>query len=108
MVERVSTYKYSGVTFDNQLCWNKNVSCITKKADTRLYCLMKLRSFGVSTSLLAIFYNAVVCSALTFGVVCWERNISKHEWGRSEKIVKNRAPISEYFKEVPGTLCYNF
>ena len=65
---------------------------------------LKLRSFGVSASLLAIFYNAVVCSALKFGVVCWGGNISKHEWGRLEKIVKNKAPISEYFKEVPGTL----
>ena len=59
VVDRVSTRKYLGATFDNKLCWNKNVSCIIKKANARLYCLRKLRSFGVSTSLLAIFYNGV-------------------------------------------------
>ena len=64
---------HTGVIFDNKLYWNKNVSCIIKKANTRLYCLRKLRSFGVSTSLLAIFYNAVVCGALTFGVGLVER-----------------------------------
>ena len=73
MVDRVGTRKYLGVTFDNELCWNKNVSCIIKKANTRLYCLRKLRSFGVSTSLLAIFYNAVVCGAHTFGLGMVER-----------------------------------
>ena len=26
-----------------------------------------------------IMYSAVVCSALTFGVVCWGGNVSKHE-----------------------------
>ena len=79
---------YFGVIFDNKLSWKKNVGCIIKKADTRVYCLRKLKSFGISPFLLAIFYSAVVCSTLTFGVVCWRGNISKHEWGRLDKIVK--------------------
>ena len=53
-----------------------------------MYCLRKRRSLGVSTALLATFYNAVVGSALTFGIVCWGGNISKHERGRLDKIVK--------------------
>ena len=81
-----SMHKYLGVIFDNKLCWNKNISCIVKKADTRLYCLRKLKYFGISTFLLAIFYSAVVCSALTFGMVCWRGNISKHKMGSLDKI----------------------
>ena len=88
----VSMHKYLGVIFDNKLCWNKNISCIVKKADTRLYCLRKSKSFGISPFLLAIFYSAVVCSALTFGVICRRGNISKHEWGRLDKIAKKREP----------------
>ena len=44
--------------------------------------------FGVSTALLATFYNEVLCSALTFGIVCRGGNISKHERGRLDKIVQ--------------------
>ena len=53
-----------------------------------MHCLRKGRSFGVDASLLAIFYNAVVRSVLTFGVVCWGGNIFKRERGRLDKIVK--------------------
>ena len=73
---QVSIHKNLGVIFDNKLCWNENVSCIIQKANRRGCCLRKLRSFGVSASLLAIFYNAAVCSALTFDVVCWGGNVS--------------------------------
>ena len=39
VVERVSwpTHKYLGVMFDNKLCWDQNISCIIKKANTSLY-----------------------------------------------------------------------
>ena len=58
------------------------------KANRRLYSLKKIRAFHISASLLAIFYSGVVCSALTFGVVCWGGNISKHERGRLEKNIR--------------------
>ena len=70
------TQKYLGAIFDNKLCWIEKVSSNVKKANARLHYLRKLRSLGVSASLLAIFYSAVVCSALTFGVVCWGGNVS--------------------------------
>ena len=51
--------------FDDILCWNENASRIIMEAKTRLlYSFRKLSSFGVSASLLAIFYNVVVSSAL--------------------------------------------
>ena len=52
--------------------------------------LRKLRSFGVSASLLATFLNVIVCRALTFGVVCCGGSISKHERKRSDKLVTKR------------------
>ena len=33
------------------------------------------------------FYNAVICSIIMFGSVCWGGNISKLDRGRLEKIV---------------------
>ena len=82
VADRASTQRYLGVIFDNKLYWIETVSYIIKKVNTRLYCLRKLRSFGVSASPLAISYNAAVSSALTFGAICWGENISKHERGR--------------------------
>ena len=36
-----------------------------------MYCLRKLRSFGVNSDMLVTFYNAVMCSLIMFGFVCW-------------------------------------
>ena len=65
---------------------------VLSRKQSQASCLRKIRSFGVSASLLAVFYNAAVCNALTFDVVCWGGNISKHEWGRLDKIAKKREP----------------
>ena len=91
-VERVDTYKYLDVFFDSKLNWNENVNSVMKKVNSRTYCLRKLRSFGVNSDMLVTFYNAVICSIITFGSVCWGTggNISKLDRGRLEKTVKKR------------------
>ena len=52
--------------------------------------MRKLRSFGVNSDMLVTFYNAVICSIIIFGSVCWGGNISKLDRGRLEKIVKKK------------------
>ena len=39
---------------------------------------------------LVTFYNAVICSIIVFGSVCWGGNISKFDRVRLEKIVKKK------------------
>ena len=56
-----------------------------------MYCMRKLRSFGVNSDMLETFYNAVICSIIVLGSVCWDGNISKLDRGRLEKIVKEKA-----------------
>ena len=53
-----------------------------------MYCMRKPRSFGVNSDMLVTFYNAVICSLIMFGSVCWGGNISKFDRGRLEKIDK--------------------
>uniref|UniRef100_UPI003AF4E3BD alkylated DNA repair protein domain-containing protein n=1 Tax=Thiolapillus sp. TaxID=2017437 RepID=UPI003AF4E3BD len=89
-VERVETYKYLGVVFDSKLNWKENINSVLKKVNTRMYCLRKLRSFGVNSGMLVTFYNAVICSIIVYGSVCWGGNISKFDRGRLEKIVKKK------------------
>ena len=88
-VERVDTYKYLGVVFDSNLNWKENINSVLKKVNSRMYCMRKLRSFGVNSDMLVTFYNAVICIIIMFGSVCWSGNISKLDRGRLEKIVKN-------------------
>ena len=88
-VERVDTYKYLGVVFDSKLNWKENINSVLKKVNSRMYC--KLRSFGVNSDMLVTFYNAVICSIIMFGSVCWGGNVSKLDRVRLEKIVKKKA-----------------
>ena len=48
----------------------------------------KLRSFGVNSDMLVTFYNALICSFIMFGSLCWGGNSSKFDNWRLEKVVK--------------------
>ena len=43
--------------------------------------------------MLVTFYNAVICSIIMFGSVCWDGNISKLDRGRQEKIVRGKKAV---------------
>ena len=92
-VDRVDTYKYLDVFFDSKLNWKENTSSVLKKVNSRMYCMRKLRSFGVNSDMLVTFYIAVMCSIIMFGSVCWGGNISKLDRGRLEKIVKKAGHV---------------
>ena len=62
-----------------------------KKMNSRMYFMRKMRSFGVNSDMLVTFYNAVICSIIIFGSVCWGMNISKLDRRRLEKIVKKKS-----------------
>ena len=59
-----------------------------------MYCMRKLRSFGVNSDMLVTFYNAVICIIIMFGSVCWSGNISKLGRGSLEKIVKKAGHVA--------------
>ena len=83
-VERVDTYKYLGVVFDSKLIWKENINSVLKKVNSRIYCMRKLRSFGVNSDMPVTFYNSVIRSSIMFGSVSWGENISKLDTGRLE------------------------
>ena len=59
-----------------------------------MYCMRKLRSFGVNSDIMLVtFYNAVICCIIIFGSVCWGGNISKLDRGRLEKIKKKAGHV---------------
>ena len=81
------------MVFGSKLNWKENINSVQKKVNTRMYCLRKLRSFGVNSGMLVTFYNAVICSIIVYGSVCWGGNISKFNRGSLEKIVKKKQVI---------------
>ena len=44
-------YKYLGMVFDSKLNWKENIDSVLKKVNPRMYCMRKLRSFGVNSDI---------------------------------------------------------
>ena len=87
-VERVKSYKYLGTTIDQSLSWKENTQFILKKANSRLYCLRKLRTFNINKDIMQLFFSSVLCSVLTFGVVSWGGNITQGDRNKIERLVR--------------------
>ena len=83
------------MVFDSKLNWKENNNSVLKKVNTKMYCLRKLRSFGVNSGMLVTFYTAVIYSIIVYGSVCLGGNISKFDRGRLEKIVKKQVTLWE-------------
>ena len=87
-VERVDSYKYLGVIFDNKLSFSKNVTEIIKKINSRMYCLYKLRAFNVKNEILQTFYTSTIRSVFSYGLVCFGGNLPVREKKMIDKIIK--------------------
>ena len=84
---RVDTYKCLDVVFDSKLNWKENINS-AEKSELENVLYEKAEIFGVNSDMLVTFYDAVICSIIMFGSVCWGGNISKLDRGGLEKIVK--------------------
>ena len=65
------TFKYLGVTIDNQMMFGPHVQGLYKKFQQRLYLLRKLRSFHVDPKLLLLLYRNIIESVLTYCSICF-------------------------------------
>jgi len=70
-VEIVQDYKYLGVYMDSKLEWTKNSMATYMRGQSRLYFRNRLQSFGVCNTMLRMFYESVLVSAIFYTVVCW-------------------------------------
>ena len=85
--------KYLGVHLNNKLDWTDNTAALYRKGQSRLHLLRRLRSFGVQGALLRTFYDAVVASAIFYGVVCWGSSISTADRKRLNRIIKKSSSV---------------
>ena len=92
-VDIVEHYKYLGVFIDNKLDWIKNTEVLYKKGQSRLYFLRRLRSFNICRTMLRMFYESVVASAILFAVVCWGSRLRVADANRLNKLIRKASDV---------------
>ena len=70
-VKRVNDNEYLGVVIDNRLAWHDHIDSLVKKLNTKMYCLRMMNKFNVNNSILATFYNSIICGVLQYNLVSW-------------------------------------
>ncbi|KAI4887653.1 hypothetical protein NFI96_006166, partial [Prochilodus magdalenae] len=92
-VDTVEDYKYLGVHIDNKLDWAKNTDALYKKGQSRLYFLRRLRSFNICRTMLRIFYESVVASAILYAVACWGSRLRVADANRLNKLIHKASDV---------------
>lgn len=88
VVERVNSYRYLGVVFNDKLTWSDHLSLVMEKLSPRIYCLRKLQSFKVNLAVVRMFFMAVICSVWSYCVVGWGGNAGATEKARIDRVTR--------------------
>ena len=86
-------YKYLGVYFYNKLDWTRNTETVYKKGQSRLFFLRRLRSFNICQTMLRMFYESVVASAIFFTVTCWGSGLKVADNNRLHKLIRRAGNV---------------
>lgn len=70
--------KYLGITIDSQMRWTKHIKNVVNKLRGLLYKFRYLSKHLNSTKFLKIFYQALVESQITYGIVGWGGTYNNH------------------------------
>ena len=77
---------------DNKLDWNKYTEVLYKKGQSRLY-FLRLHSFNICRTMLRIFYESVVASAILFALVCWGSRLRADDTNRLNKLIRKASDV---------------
>ena len=92
-VDIVEEYKYLGVYLDHKLDWTRNTEAVYKKGLSRLYFLRRLRSFNICRTMLRMFYESVVASAILYAIVCWGSRLKVADTNRLNKLIRKASDV---------------
>lgn len=70
-IEQVNTFKYLGLTLDNNLTFAHHVTDIYKRSQQRLHVLRTLSSLHVAPHLLLLLYKSIIQSILLYCSSCF-------------------------------------
>ncbi|XDV36635.1 hypothetical protein PO909_006381 [Leuciscus waleckii] len=92
-IKQVTSFKYLGVSIDNDLSWRTHVADICSRTHQRLYFLRRLRVFGVCKNIMLIFYRATIESILRYGITSWFGNLTVKTKGQIFNLVRTAGKI---------------
>ena len=98
-VERVSDYKYLGVTVNERLDWSVHAEKVLSKVNQRMYFVRKLNSFGIDSVLVSLFYRAAVQSLFSFCVIAWGGNLVRKESERFDRVARRVSRMTAICQE---------
>lgn len=92
-VERISSFRFLGVTLTASLKFTEHAAAVTKKAHQRLYFLRRLKKARMSTSVLTSFYRCAVESILMGNITSWYGGCTAQDKEALQKVVKTAQRI---------------
>ena len=98
-VERVSDYKYLGVTVNEKLDWSVHAEKVMSKVNQRMYFVRKLNSFGIDSVLVSLFYRAAVQSLFSFCVIAWGGNLCQKESERFDRVARRVSRMTAIYQD---------
>ena len=92
-VERVTSFKFLGLTLTEELSWENNTASVLGKAQQRLFYLRKLRKEHLPQRLLSNFYRCAIESVLTYCLNVWFSSCTKAEQAAIQRLIKTAGRI---------------
>ena len=92
-MERVTQYKYLGVTIDNQLLGSQNTDMVYKKCQQRLHFMRVLKNLQIDNTIINLFYKSIIESVLCFSITIWYGKLTVKVEGKLKKIVRTASKM---------------
>lgn len=101
-MERVSQFKFLGVSVSEELTWSTNIMLAVGKAQRHLH-LKKLRNARIPQQLVMNFYHCATSSVLTYGFLVWFSVYTTRWPGRAHSILpEQHRPAHHLFQLLPS------
>lgn len=87
-VDICTFYKYLGCIIQEDLRWNNQIEAMVKKCNKRIFLMRILNNLKVDGKILAVYFNSMVMSVLTYVICAWFKGCSSdllREVARVEK-----------------------
>ena len=94
-VALVQSYKYLGVTIQENLKWNEHVEVQEKKANKRMYHVRRLKKQRIDSKIICLFYNSVVSSVLVYGLSGWFEACTEQQKKKLSKFQRQTCKITD-------------
>ncbi|KAF7651505.1 hypothetical protein LDENG_00110200, partial [Lucifuga dentata] len=87
-VDTVEHFRFLFTIITQDLKWELAISSLTKKAQQRMYFLQQLKKFNLPTTMMVLFYTAIIESILTSSITVWyAAAATAKDKGRLQRII---------------------